>query len=323
MKNLLMYLVLQSVVILSLPAQPVSNYSCKLDNGINVRTENSWSHVWVQQDYEAIKPGDNAPPLTANIRALGDLISGSSFKLISSGKEVKLQGVTAGTYDMKLTFKLSGTPGTLSFIVNNILIKPKTRTIVSVVLYDYQILISENQESQGGFAGFDSKVNRCKVNTIQDIYHGIPAFYEVGKHDKPIPPVEKKSETNGRVKAGTYDILIKVNISDQVHKLWLENFEMKAGINYTIVTNLNAGIITYSGSSKSVKSLHLYPAGTSDRLTGSPARAKNLELISYSNLSVANCCSPGTYDILLDYGNSKYEWKKNIAVSTGAKTQIR
>jgi hypothetical protein len=310
-------------VIVSLSAQPVSDYTIKLDNGIKVRTEQCWSHVWIQQTYEPVKPGDKTPPVSANIRALGDLISGSSFKLMKSGKEIKLQGAEPGSYDMKFTFNLSGEPGTLSFIVNNILIKPKTKTAVSVVLYDYQILIDENKDTQGDYAGFETKINRCKVNTIQDIYHGIPVFYEAGRHDKPILPHNKKSETSGKIKAGTYDLLVTINISDQLHKIWLENFEMKAGTNYTVAINLNAGIITYSGTNRSVKSIHLYPAGTSASQTGKPIRAKNLEVISYDNISVANCCSPGTYDILMDFGNSNYEWKRNIVVSTGAKTQIK
>ena len=55
-------------------------------------------------------------PLAVNIRTLGDLISGSTFKLLRSGKESKVLGATPGTYDLKLIFKLSGKPGTLSFV---------------------------------------------------------------------------------------------------------------------------------------------------------------------------------------------------------------
>ena len=124
--------------------------------------------------------GDKTSPLTVNIRALGDLISGSEFKLLSAGKEVKMQGAAPGTYDLQLNFKLSGKPGTLSFVVGNIMIKPKTRTSVSVTLYDYQILIEEKQASLNGLAQYESLVNRCKSHTIQDIYFGIPTFYEKG-----------------------------------------------------------------------------------------------------------------------------------------------
>ena len=123
MKNLFSFLALQIVVILSLQAQPVSNYTYKLDNGINIKTENCWNQVWVQQSYAGMSEADKTPPLSVNIRTLGDLISSSAFKLLNAGKEVKMQGAAPGTYDLKLTFKLSGKPGTLSFVIGNIIIK--------------------------------------------------------------------------------------------------------------------------------------------------------------------------------------------------------
>src|SRR5664280_3069333 len=90
MKKLLTLLALQTIVILALQAQPVSDYSYKLDNGITVRTEHCWSQVWVQQSYAAMTANDKAP-LAVNIRTLGDLISSSTFKLLTAGKETKLQ----------------------------------------------------------------------------------------------------------------------------------------------------------------------------------------------------------------------------------------
>ena len=73
-----------------------------------------------------------------------------------------------------------------------------------------------------------------------------------------------------------------------------------------------------------VKALLLYPAGTAVKQTGNPAPIKNLETISYDNVTVANCCSPGTYDVLLKFGNgTKYEWRKNIAITSGVKTEVK
>jgi len=324
MKNLLSVLVLETMVILSLQAQPVSNYSYKLNNGITVKTERCWNQVWVQQSYEAMNAGDKTPPLAVNIRALGDLISSSAFKLLSAGKEVRMQGVAPGTYDLKLTFKLSGKPGTMSFVAGNIIIKPKTKTSVSVTLYDYQILIEETPASLKGLSYYESKVNRYKGHTIQDLYFGIPSFYEKGKHDRPIPPDEPMGKTNGKIKPGTYDVLISIGISGQTHKVWLENFLLKPDINYKISTNLNAGGIIYTGTNKDVNAMHLYPAGTAARQTGNPAPNKNIELISYESITVANCCSPGTYDVLLNIKNgTKYEWRKNIGIQTGTKTEVK
>ena len=324
MKNIISLFVLLTLMILNLQAQPVSNYTYKLSNGVNVKSERCWNQVWVQQSYVAMKDGDKTSPLSVNIRALGDLISGSEFKLLSSGKEVKLQGVAAGTYDLKLNFKLSGKPGTLSLVVGNIQIKPKTKTAVSVTLYDYQILIEEKPESLKGLAGYESLVNRWKGYSIQDIYNGIPSLYEKGKHDKPFPPDEQSGNTKGKIKSGTYDVLISIGISGQTHKVWLENFQLKSDINYKISINLNAGGIIYAGNNKNVKGMFLYPAGTATKQTGTPAPVKNQETINYDKVTVANCCSPGTYDVLLKIGDGpKYEWRKNIAITTGLKTEVR
>jgi hypothetical protein len=323
MKVFISIFVMQIVLILSTEAQPVSNYSYKLDNGITVKTERCWNQVWVEQSYSEITAGDKTP-LAVNIRTMGDLISGSSYKLLNNGKEVKMQRAAPGTFDLKMTFKLSGKPGTLSFVVGNIIIKPKNKTSVSVTLYDYQILIDESQVSLNGLSSYESNINRCKGNTTQDIYFGIPSFYSEGMHDKAIPPDVPEGKTKGRIKSGTYDMLISIGISGQTHKVWLENFVMKPDIRYNISTNLNAGGILYTGGNKDVKMMHLYPAGTAARQPGNPAPVKNLETISYENLKIINCCSPGTFDVLLNFKNGvKYEWRKNIVVQTGIKTEVR
>ena len=324
MKTLISVLILGAVISLQISAQPVSNYVYKLDNGITVKTEKTWSQVWVQQNYSEMAPGDKTSPLSVNIRALGSLISGSEYKLMSSGKEVKLQGVAPGSYDLRLTFKLSGKPGTLSFLIGNITIKPKTKTAVDVTLYDYQVMIDEAPASLTGMSSYETDIDRCKTHTIQDIYFGIPLFYEVGKHDKPLNLAKVESKTKGQIKPGSYDVLISVAISTQTHKVWLENFNLKADTKYKVTINLNAGGIQYTGGNKEVSGLHLYPAGTAVKQTGTSAPNKSLETISYENVAIANCTSPGVYDVLIDFSKGKkYEWRKNIAVSTGSKTDVK
>src|ERR1035437_1825100 len=323
MKKLLSFLALHTIVILSLQAQPVSDYSIKLDNGITVKTEHCWNHVWVQQDYATLKPGDKSP-LAVNTRTLGDLTAGSSFKLMRSGKEVKMLGAEPGTYDLKLTFNLSGKPGTLNFVIGNILIKPQTKTSVSITIYDYQVSIAESPGSLKGLSFYDLKINKFKGNTEQSSNMGIPSFYAKGKHDKPIHPDESTNNTSGKIKPGTYDVLISIGISGQAQKVWLENFTMKPDINYMIATNLNGGVITYTGGNKEVKNMHLYPAGTAEKQTGNPAPVKNPELGSYDNLTLTNACPPGAYDVLLTFGNGiKYEWRKNLIVKTGSRTEVK
>jgi hypothetical protein len=323
MKKLCSFFVLLSVTLFSVQAQPVTEYSYKLENGINIKTEHCWSQVWVQQNYAPITANDKSP-LAVNTRTLGDLISGSTFKLLSAGKEVKMQDAAPGTYSLKLIFKLSGKPGTLSFVIENILIKPKTKTSVAVTLYDYQIMIVENPLTSKGLASYETLVNRYKSSIIQDLYFGIPVFYAKGKHDKPIPPDQNTGKTSGSIKPGTYDLLISIGISGQTHKIWLENFTLKPDMKYKISTNLNAGGITYTGLSKDAGMMQLYPAGTAARQTGNPAPDKNIEIISYDNIKVANCCSPGTYDVLLNFKNgARYEWRKNVIIQTGTKSEVK
>jgi hypothetical protein len=323
MKRLLSVIVFLTAVIPSLQAQPVSDYSYKLDNGIVVKMEHCWNQVWVQQAYSPLNTADKTP-LSVSIVALGDIKSSASFKLLNSGKEVKLLGAAPGSYDLRLTFKLSGKSGTLGFIVKNILLKPATKTTVNITLYDYQILIDETAASGSGLASYESNVNRCKTNLVQDLYFSIPTFYEKGKHETAIAPDQSASKTKGKIKPGTYDVLFTIGISGQSHKVWLENFQFKPDINYKVSINLNAGGISYTGGNKDVKAMQLYPAGTSAKQTGTPAPVKNQEIIRYENPTLANCCSPGTYDVLLNFGNgTKYEWRKNIAVNTGSKTDIK
>jgi hypothetical protein len=302
----------------------VSNYLYKLDNGITVKTEKTWSQVWIQQSYADMATGDKTSPLSVNIRSLGSLISGSEYKLMSGGKEVKLQGVAPGTYELRLTFKLSGAPGTLSFLIGNIIIKPKNKTIVDVTLYDYQVMISETPASLNGMSAYETDIDRCKTHTIQDIYEGIITFYESDKHDKPLNLAKVESKIKGQIKPGVYDVLISIGISTQTHKVWLENFMLKANTKYKVTINLNAGGIQYTGGNKDVSGLHLYPAGTAARQTGAPAPNKSMETISFDNMSIANCASPGVYDVLINYGKGKkYEWRKNIAISTGSKSDVK
>lgn len=323
MKKLFSFFALQTLVILVLQAQPVSEYTYKLDNGITVKTERCWNQVWVQQDYSALK-AEEKTPLSVVTRILGDLSAGSSFKLLRSGKEVKMLGATPGTYDLKLTFKLSGNPGTLSFVVGNVLIKPKTKTIVTITLYDYQISIAESPGSLKGLSLYDLKINKFKGNIEQSSNMGIPTFFAKGKHDKHIVPDESTNNTSGKIKPGTYDVLLSIGISGQAQKVWLENFTMKPDVNYMISANLNGGVIIYTGGNKQVKNIHLYPAGTAATQTGTPAPIKNLELGSYDNLTLTNACPPGAYDVLLTIGNgAKYEWRKNLVVKTGSRTEVK
>lgn len=321
MKKLFTILSFLSLLGFSASAQSVTEYTYKLDDGITVRTERCWNHVWVQQDFSALKAGDLLP-LSVSTRTLGDLTSGSSFKLLDKGKEVKMKGVAPGKYDLKLTFKLSGKPGTLSFVVPNVEIKAKTKTTVNVTLYDYQISITETKNAAlKGLSTVDSRINRFKGN--EDVTNtATPTFYMKGSHDKAVPPVEAVNKSTEKIKAGTYDVLVSVGASGQVQKIWLENFNLKPDMSYVVSTNLNGGVILYSGINRDIKKLHLYPAGTADRQTGAPAPVKNLEIGNFETVTSPNACPPGAYDVLLAMGN-KYEWRKNLVIKTGSRTEVK
>jgi hypothetical protein len=323
MKKLLITLLITAVTLPLTFAQTVSDYTYKLDNGITVKTEHCWNQVWVQQQFAASAAGDQSP-LSVNIRTLGDLTAGSSFKLLKAGKEVKQQGAAPGIYDLKMTFKLSGKPGTLSFVINNVELKAKTKTTVSITLYDYHVAIAETAAQQKGLALFETKVVKFKGNPDLSNITCIPAFYEKGKHDSPVSPAESVSKTAAKVKPGTYDILISIGITDQVQRLWLENVTLKPDMTYALTTNLNGGVVVYSGGSKEYTSMRLYPAGTAAKQTGAAAPVKNLEIGNYANITSMNACAPGSYDILLGSAKgNKYEWKKGLVVSTGTRTEVK
>jgi hypothetical protein len=301
----------------------VSNFNYKLDNGIVVKMERDWTNVWVQQRQDPFT-GTETTSVTVSIRTMGELTLSSVTKMTSGGKDVRMKDAAPGTYDLKITSKLSGKPGTLSFDMNGIVVKPKMTTTVNVTIYNYQINIEETPGANKGLAYYESKINRYKGNTEQNLNVGVPSFYVKGVHDKAITPDESTGNTIGKIKPATYDLLITLDISGNVQKIWLENFTMKPDINYKITTNLNAGEINYAGMTRDVKALHMYPAGTADKQQGVAKPDKSIEIIGYEKPTLYYACPPGTYDVLIEIGTgAKNEWRKGIIIRTGTKISIK
>ncbi len=125
--------------------------------------------------------------------------------------------------------------------------------------------LRKQRQPLSGLSQYESLVNRCKSHTIQDAYFGIPSFYEKAKHDNAIAPDQPSGKTKGKIKPGTYDVLISIGISNQTHKVWLENFQLKPDMHYKVAINLNAGGIVYTGGNQDVKAMLLYPAGTANK----------------------------------------------------------
>lgn len=323
MKKFLFAVIFLAVIGYPLSGQTLSNFSYKLDNGIVVKTDHDWGHVWVQQKQDAFAPKEEPRSVDITVRTMGDVVQGTTFKLTSAGKDVRLKDAAPGTYELKIVSKLTGKPGTFSFDVSGIVVKPKMKTTVTVTIYEYQINIEEMAVASKGLAGYDSKVSWYKGNPDQTQKVGIPSFYAKGAHDKKLTPDAVANDISGKIKPGTYDVLISIDISGHSQKVWLENFTMKPDITYKITTNMNAGTITYAGLTRDVKKLHLYPSGTADRL-GVAKPDKASEVITYEPATLTYACPPGSYDVLLNIGNgTKYEWKKGIVVRTGTRTDVK
>jgi hypothetical protein len=326
MKKQTIGLIILAFLCIQLQAQKVSNYTYKLDNGIAVKMEKDWANVWVQQAQAEFKAGEPQTSVAVVMRSMGDLLASgtTSTKLLNAGKEVKMTGTPAGTYDLKVTAKLSGKPGTISFDVSGIEVKPKLKTTVTVTIYDYQIIIDEVAAPSKGLAGYESKVIKYKGNAETSPKCGIPVFYAKGVRDKAVTQDEKTSDHTGKIKPGTYDVQLGIDVCAQSQKIWLENFTMKPDVTYKITANLNAGEITYAGVNRDVKKLHMYPAGTADRLKGVAKPDKTLERIVFDPAVTKFPCPPGSYDVLINIGpDKKYEWRKGIVVRTGARTDVK
>jgi hypothetical protein len=322
MKKIVILLTILPALVFTLNGQTVSNYTCKLDNGIVVKAEKCWNQVWVSQSFAPFTANDKNP-VDIKLRPLGDIYSTPAYKMVAGGKEFKSQDAKPGTYTVKFTFKLSGKPGTLTFDVDNVQVKAGSKTTLSVTLYDFQIFIAEVPGSQGGLAAYTSKVTSYKNTPDDNQAMGVIAIYEKGKHDAVLASDNATSKKSGKIKPGTYDVAIVFGASGKIQKLWLENFTMKADVAYTITTNLNAGVISWNGS-KDVKSIHLYPAGTSAKMGATPAPDKNSEILRIEGASLSGTCPPGTYDVMLNIKNgAKYEWKKNVVVQTGIRVALQ
>jgi len=315
-----------AVIIIPLKAQKVSNYTYKLDNGIVVKMEKDWGNVWVQQSQAEFKAGEDKQSVSVVVRSMGDLLAQGSTtsKLLSGGKEVKMTGAPPGIYDLKFIAKLSGKPGMISFDISGVEVKAKMKTTVNVTIYDYQLNIEEVATPGKGLAVYDSKVIPYKGSTSQSPKCGAPSFYAKGTRDKAINPDEKTSDLGGKIKPGTYDVALTIDVCSSGQKIWLENFTMKPDVTYKLTTNLNAGEIIYAGTNRDVKKLHMYPAGTADKMQGVAKPDKSTERVVFEPATVKYPCPPGSYDVLINIGNgAKYEWRKGIVVRTGTRTDVK
>lgn len=324
MKTNVIAIMVFAVFFIPLEAQKVSNFSYKFDNGTVITMEKDWGHVWVQQRQDAFAPNEDPQSVVISVRTMGDLSKGSTFKLTSGGKDVRMKDASAGTYDLKVTTALAEMPGSISFDVNGIVVKPKMKTTVSITIYSYQVYISEAQANNNGLAGYDSKVYKYKGNSQTSPTCGRPEFYPKGNHQAAISPDQKTDALSGKIKPGTYDVRLTFDVCGSEQKIWLNNMTFKPNVNYKINTNLNAGDIAYGGTVRDVSKIHMYPAGTADRMQGVAKPDKTREILCYDPANQRYPCPPGSYDVLLNIGNgTRYQWIKNFIVRTGTRADVR
>lgn len=303
--------------------QKVSGLTYKLDNGITVKMERTWSRVWIQQTQEAFAASEQPQSVVVNIRTLGELTKSNSFKLTAAGKDVRLKDAAPGTYDLKITSVLAGKPGSIVTDISGIVVKPKMKTTVNVTMYDYQINIEETPLASSGLSSMEFIINRFKGNNDQKYNQGVPSFYAKGKRETTINPEESPAKNKAKIKPGTYDVLVTIEIPGYNQKVWLENFTLKPDVSYKVSINMNAGEIVYAGTLRDVTKLHLYPANSADKLGGAPKPEKSMEFMVTEPATAKFPCAPGTYDVLLNIGNGKkYEWKKGIVVRPGGTATI-
>ncbi|MFN8211056.1 MAG: hypothetical protein U0T33_08840 [Bacteroidales bacterium] len=324
MKKFLFILVLLSLAGFQLSGQNATNFSYKLDNGITIKSERDWGHIWIQQKQDAFAAGEERQSVVIKVTTFGELTQNTTFKLSSGGKDVKLKEAAPGTYDLKITAKVPGKPGTVTFDASGIVVKAQMKTTVTVTIYKYHVNIDEAPGTNNGLAGYDSKVAWYKGNLDQTNKFGTITFYAKGSHDNKLTPDVVTNDLSGKIKPGTYDVLITLDFSGKVQKIWLENFNMKANTNYKITTNTNSGTVAYTGANRDVKEIYFYPAGTADRMQGSTKADKGTAILFYQGAYATNPCPPGSYDILLTTATgNKNEWKKNVVVRTGVRTDIK
>lgn len=305
-------------------SQKVSGYNYALANGVIVKMENTWSNVRAQLSYDTIGVAKGKVALEVKLKWVGNLVSDYTYAVFDNAGKVTNEKFLPGNYRVAFDVKLVEGVGKLSFEVKDVIVKPDRRTVLQVDIYDYLITVREEPSPMKGLSYYESKVNRYKDNWEQNRNWAKPAFYMPGQHEKRIDPDQPMGDYYGKIKPGTYDLLLNMEISGKLQKIWLTNFTMKPDVRYHITTNINGGEIAYTGGDYEVKILYLYPAGTAAKQKGKVQRNVPLEIIGYEPATGVFAAPPGKYDVMLNYGHGiKYEWRKGVQITTGKKTEVK
>ncbi len=302
--------------------QTISNYEYKFDNGMKMVTEKGWNLVNISQTFNILDTARTKSPLLIKVNSIGDLISESKFKVFKDSSEVNPEIAAVGSYKLSVECRLLQNNGSISFEVNDVVIKEKLQTILTISVHNTEILIQESNAYNNGLMVYETYVIK---NTGQNGIETTPHFYAPGTVSPEIPPAEALDHYLGKNKPGIYDIKtnIELKMTGFSHIIWLQGITLKPDIRYVFSFNLNVGELRYSGGDSNVKAVHLYPAGTANKLKGVAKPQKNIEVFGFERPSWFTISPPGTYDILLEYGPQiKYEWRKNVVCKVGEQTDI-
>ena len=303
-------------------SQTISNYVYKFENGVNVVTEKGWNWINLSVSNGILDSAKIKSPLLVEVRSIGDLVAGSKFKVLKDSSEVNMETLTPGSYKLSVGCSLLQKNGTISFDVNDVVIREKMQTILTISVHDAEIIINESITEADGLTIYEVRIDK---NTGQNGIIVTPHFYAPGTVSPEIAPVATVSPCLGKIKPGTYDIKtnIELKMTGFAHIIQVKNISLKPDAKYVFSCNLNVGELRYAGDNSNVKAVHLYPAGTASKLKGIAKPQKDIEIFGFERPTWFTVCPPGTYDILLEYtAPVKYEWKRNIVCKVGEQTDI-
>lgn len=305
-------------------SQTVSNYKYKLDNGINIVTEKGWNWVNASQTFTPIDSAPTRDALVIRIKSVGDLFGESKITVKKNNLEINPASAKEGSYVVHANCRLLSTPsGSITFEVSNVQVKPKMQTVLTVLVHDVQVSITEAPKSSKGLSYYELKLLNYKGDqgVRGEIY-----FFKPGTKTPRIPPAEPQGDYYGLTKPGIYDIqtLFDLNATDFDYKLWFQNMQLKPDTRYILAINLNAAELRYAGGNYEVKALQLYPAGTAKLLNEAAKPQPSKKVFGFERPQRFTLCPPGTYDVLLDYGfGVRYEWRKNVECKVGERVEVK
>lgn len=315
-------------------ALQLTDYSYRLTNGIRITPENGWRKTEATQDFTNGVFVSNRGAVQVDFTVIGDLVDDHPEITLSSSSKpknsVKLNAGTPsadlnkGKYNAFIKFPLQLKNGTITFRINDVIVKENTLTLVRVTINDIQVAIVEAPGEGWKQSEYNFTTYWAKGNMDGGGYTGYPTVFKAKDHFQMVTPVEIASDTKAKMRPGTYDFYLDTDISKAKFRYtcWIENVKMESNTTYQFRCNLNGSRVRTGIADDNPKQIGFYPPGTA-------AKQKprvNKKLIRYTVVEPwkSAVCPTGTYDVLLsfDYG-AKMEWRENVVFKYGEETVIK